>query len=126
MSACIVWTGAFHEGYPMKGRRRAHRIAYEAAYGVIPSGHVVHHDCDNKACVNPAHLRTMTRREHMQLHDNIHRARAVSVANKVSATHCKRGHLYASRGYVRSNGTRVCMECQYERIAYRRLASVAA
>lgn len=43
MSACILWTGAFHEGYPMLANRRAHRMAYEEAHGPIPRGHIVHH-----------------------------------------------------------------------------------
>jgi hypothetical protein len=35
---------------------KAHRWAYEQAYGPIPKGLVVMHACDVKLCVRPGHL----------------------------------------------------------------------
>lgn len=59
--SCWSWTAYRHyKGYgvfSVNGRpEKAHRVAYEIAFGPIPKGMCVCHRCDNPPCQNPAHL----------------------------------------------------------------------
>jgi len=59
---CWLWQGPVtRKGYGhftwRKGdSRRAHRAAWELAYGPVPAGRWVLHYCDTPACVRPGHL----------------------------------------------------------------------
>lgn len=69
-SACWPWVGDFGtSGYGqinVGGRNLgAHRIAYQLATGERIDGFVIRHDCDNKACCNPAHLRRGTQQDNV-------------------------------------------------------------
>lgn len=46
----------------------AHRWVWQALNGRVPDGHHIHHDCEHKGCVNPAHLRSLHRDDHMAHH----------------------------------------------------------
>jgi len=70
---CLVWTrGVDTDGHGKRGRggkwEFTHRQAYEAAYGPIPEGWVVHHLCGTKTCVEPSHFEALSRADHCRLH----------------------------------------------------------
>ena len=59
-NACWPWRRYTDKGYGIltyDGKTiRAHRCAYQFAYGSIDSGKMILHTCANKRCVNPNHL----------------------------------------------------------------------
>lgn len=74
---CWEWTGRTNDnGYGrFQGTKAAHRWAFEYFHGEIPEGHLVLHSCDNKLCVNPAHLRSGSHADNMldaALRDRFH------------------------------------------------------
>ncbi len=108
---CWRWTGHLtNDGY---GRQRwkgsmylAHRLAYANQNGPIPEDMQIDHKCRNRACVNPAHLRTAT---HKQNRENLSKVLAasgylgVSLSNggptwKARVTH--NGEHYDRRGFA--------------------------
>lgn len=68
---CWEWVAAItHTGYGHFGANgsvhRAHRVSWELVNGAIPEGMDLDHRCANRKCVNPGHLRVVTRSENNQ------------------------------------------------------------
>lgn len=128
--ACWVWTGSRNpNGY---GRflvstrptryKMAHRLAYEASVGPIPSGLTIDHLCFNKLCVNPAHLEPVT------LEENLRRAmdagRGIAAVQRAKVN-CSAGHpLSGDNLHIDVYGFRRCKACgaARQRERYRRMA----
>lgn len=65
---CWLWKGSKHaNGYgriQIHGHRiGAHRIAYMLCVGHIDTDKVIHHECGNKLCVRPDHLKCVSKSE---------------------------------------------------------------
>lgn len=106
---CWLWTaGKTASGYGMfsfsGSSVRAHRWAYEFFVGPIPEGLELDHLCRNRACVNPAHLEPVSRRENQLRGDTFS-------ARQAAQTHCKRGHEFSEANTRVYRGRRYCRCC---------------
>jgi hypothetical protein len=127
-SGCWEYTGYIHpKGYGMtmfKGKNwKTHRLVWVCLHGPIPEWPeaVVLHSCDNRKCINPAHLSCGTQSENII--DGVTKGRQFHRAK----THCPAGHDYAKWGRAvlttdprQSSPWRACVLCQ--RIAGRKRA----
>ena len=115
-SGCWLWIGAQrNNGYGYlrleNGRTMAaHRISYMHWRESIPFGLVLDHKCRVRSCVNPQHLRVVTRRQNV-----LENSRGIT-ATLASEIACKRGHLFDARNtyrWIRANGWegRGCRAC---------------
>lgn len=71
-SGCWLWNGCkYPSGYGRTVRGPAHREVWRRLVGPLNGfNDVLHHDCGQRACVRPDHLRRTTRSAHMLEHAN--------------------------------------------------------
>lgn len=137
---CWEWTGAHNEsGYGItsvdKHLRRAHRVIYEILVEPIPEKMDLDHqchapenckggaDCPHRRCVNPDHLKPLSRKDNL--------ARGCWDAEKVlghvyrkirERQTCAKGHPYTVESMrVLRNGWRQCRICDKESANRRKL-----
>ena len=114
-TGCWVYTGYCDRyGYGWvrgaeSGTRLAHRASYELHVGPIPEGMTVDHLCFNPPCINPEHLRLLSRSEN------------ASRQRKALSLHCKNGHAFSTENtYLAPSATsidgrkRQCRTCNRE------------
>lgn len=123
-NGCWTWVGARNwDGYGMirheGATRLAHRIVYTLLVGPIADGLTIDHLCRNRACVNPDHLESVTRRVNVLRGDTFQ-------ARHAAQTRCKRGHEFTPENtYIEPSGSRRCIACRRARVRAAKRAKAA-
>jgi hypothetical protein len=117
LGPCWLWTARLnHLGYgrfgisfgPEQMSAPPHRWLYEQLTGEpLAAGYEPDHLCRNRACVNPAHIEPVTKRE------NIYRGIGNPTIENSKKTHCAQGHPYdeANTYHRVSDNSRQCRAC---------------
>ena len=96
---CWDWQGAKNsKGYGQfftgGSSKSVHRLSYQLHNLAIPDGLIICHRCNNRSCVNPAHLYAGTN------FDNMKQASEEKRLHSQSKTHCKNGHEFTPENTV--------------------------
>jgi len=89
---CWLWKACTHKtkGYGhfrFRGKpRSAHKLSYEVHKGRVPRGLLVCHECDVRACVNPAHLWLGTNEDNVE--DMVRKGRAADGSQVPNGERC--------------------------------------
>ena len=106
-SGCWEWIGALDpSGYGVMRRRgqsiRAHRYSYGQANGTESFGEI-DHACRNRKCVNPNHLREVTRAENSQNQATVRQTKS-GYRGVAWHEHSKSWHVVVKRGDYQHSG----------------------
>jgi len=109
---CWLWLNGYNSaGYGVvwdgKKQQLAHRISYVQCIGSLNKNLYVLHRCDNRRCINPAHLFVGSHKQNME--DMQNKSRHFNSTKDV----CKHGHLLNEENtYVLPDGHRQCKQCK--------------
>ncbi len=103
---CWLWTGyilptGYGTAHTSDYNWLAHRAAYTMVKGPIPEGYDLDHTCYVRSCVNPDHLRAVTRGENA-----LNNSSPFSINKR--KTHCIRGHNLVQDNRRNGKGWRRC------------------
>lgn len=110
---CWLWQGSvINSGYGKTGTGGrqgkdilVHVAMYELHHGPVPTGMDVDHDCRNRLCCNPEHLKPLTRLR------NLERGRHPNMVTRRTGI-CKRGHqIDGENALVGCDGRKRCRAC---------------
>jgi hypothetical protein len=109
---CWVWMASLDsKGYGQINLRgkivRAHRHIFGLFGNSVPTGMDLCHRCDNRSCVNPAHLFVGSRQDNMD--DAKSKGRKLG---RPTATVCKHGHVKAGANLYLWRGRLGCRACR--------------
>lgn len=117
---CWGWTAALSDGYGQFSiggtNKLAHRISMQFKLNrPLKSSEVIDHICRNRSCVNPAHLRIVTKGQ-----NTLENSVGITATNKAK-THCKHGHLFSKENTAinkckQNRVHRVCRICMRARV----------
>lgn len=106
---CWIWTAHVYSRYgiwtgkPVEGRPR-NDVAHRSVWSLLVKGDIpehLHHRCNVKTCVRPAHLSPTDLREHQAIHHP-------------PKTACVNGHAFDEKNtyYRKDTGVRQCRACK--------------
>src|SRR5262245_38540844 len=93
------------DGYVLRGRDRAHRLAWERVHGPVPDGMELDHVCRRRDCIALHHLELVTRSEN---------EKRKSWRYRMCREACANGHELRTTAIVTPEGGRVCRSCNRE------------
>lgn len=112
VTGCWNWTANKNQkGYgrvAIDGRlHSAHRVSFEIFNGPLIDGLEVDHVCENRGCINPAHLQQITHAS------NVRKGNRWNIERP---THCPRGHPFTAPNLGHDHrGWRYCKACASRR-----------